>query len=121
MGTKRREPSEEPHRELDNWRAYLFIIVLMAKRARAERRGQEGRGGRGPTHLAEELGWYFFFLSLVFVYFTCPPWVGRGAASCLPEHVPSESEGRERAGASRGWVGARIIFLARFNCPKVAR
>ena len=34
----------------------------------------------------------------------------RGAASCLPEHVPSESEGRERAGASRGWVGEKEDF-----------
>ena len=64
MGAKRREPSEEPHRALDNWRAYLFIIVLMAKRARAEQRGQGGRGGRGPTPLAEELGRYFFFVGI---------------------------------------------------------
>ena len=71
MGAER---SEDPHRELENWRAYLFIIVLMAKRARAERRGRGARGGRGPRALAEELGWYFFsfhgifFLSMVFVF-----------------------------------------------------
>ena len=63
MGAERREPSEESHRALDNWRAYLFIIVLMAKRARAEQRRRGARGARGPRALAEELGRYFFFLS----------------------------------------------------------
>ena len=64
----------------ENWRAYLFIIVLMAKRARAEQRGQGGRGGRGPTPLAEELGRYFFFRWYLFVVFSMPPPGGGGGS-----------------------------------------
>ena len=63
----------------ENWRAYLFIIVLMAKRARAEQRGQGGRGGRGPTPLAEELGRYFFsFVGICL--FSTPPAGGAGGS-----------------------------------------
>lgn len=93
MGAKRREPSEEPHRALDNWRAYLFIIVLMAKRARAERRRQGARGARGPRALAEELGRYFF-LSLVFVCcFSMPPAGGAGGGELSARARPERKRG----------------------------
>ena len=91
-GAKRREPSEEPHRALDNWRAYLLIIVLMAKRARAERRRRGARGARGPRALAEELGRYFFsFVGICL--FSKPPAGGAGG---------SEQSDRARPELKRG-------------------
>ena len=81
-GAKRRPPWE-----LENWRAYLFIIVLMAKQARAERRRQGAKGGTGsPRALAEELGRYFFsFHGIIFSFhgiclFSTPPAGGAGGS-----------------------------------------
>ena len=119
MGAKRREPSEEPHRALDNWRAYLFIIVLMAERARAERRGQGGRGGPGPHPPGRGARQVFFFVGF-YLFFT-PRGRGGGQRAVCPGTSRAKAMGRERAGASGGRVGERIISPARFNCPKVAR
>ena len=106
MGAKRREPSEEPHRALDNWRAYLFIIVLMAKRARAEQRGQGARGARGPRALAEALGRYFVSFYGFCLFYT-PPAGGAGgselSARVRPERKRRGVGGQARAGG--GWGG----------------
>ena len=49
-------------------------------------------------------------LTICRVLFTRPPAGGAGGASCLPGHVPSDSEGRERAGAKRGAGGGEDNF-----------
>ena len=88
----------------ENWRAYLFIIVLMAKRARAERRRQGARGARGPRALAEELGRYFISFVGICLFFK-PPAGGAGgselSARARPERKRGAVNGQARAGG--GW------------------
>ena len=104
MRAKRREPSEAPHRALENGRAYLFIIVLMAKRARAEQRGREGRGVRGPGPPGRGARHVFCFILRVLFVFT-PPAGGLGGselfARARPERKRWGVNGQARAGG--GW------------------
>ena len=105
----------------ENWRAYLFIIVLMAKRARAEQRGQGGRGGRGPTPLAEELGRYFFSFGGICLFFK-PPVGGEGGSEQSDRTRPERKRWGVNVQARVGeGVGELSFRLNWWGCRKVAR
>ena len=89
----------------ENWRAYLFIIVLMAKRARAEQRGQGGKGGAGapPPWPRSSAGIFFHFKG--FVCFHAPRGRGGGQRAVRPGTSRAKAKGRDRAGAKRGAGG----------------
>ena len=115
-----RSGAENPHdaRKLES----LFIhnsINGETSASRATRAG--GKGGPGPHPPGRGTRQVFYFILRVLFVFK-PPTGGEGGNEQSGRARPgAKAKGRERTGASGGWVGGDTFRLNWWECRKVAR